>query len=56
MDGTFQVFEQSNRELNFCSFLPRNFITGDNVPVLLKKCGHLRKKCGNCGENDKTVI
>ena len=25
------------------SVLPRNFITGDNVPGLLKQWGHLRK-------------
>ena len=30
-----------------CSVLPRNFITGDNVPGLLKKWGHLRKKWGH---------
>ena len=45
------------------SVLPRNFITGDNVPGLLKKWGHLRKKWGHlrkkwghCGENDGPVI
>ena len=38
------------------SVLPRNFITGNNVPVLLKKWGHLRKKWGHCEENDGTVI
>ena len=38
------------------SVLPRNFITGDNVPGLLKKWGHLRKKLGYCGENDGPVI
>ena len=38
------------------SVLPRNFITGDNVPGVLKKWGHLRKKWGHCGENDVTVI
>ena len=27
--------------------LPRNFVTGDNVPGLLKKWGHLRKKWGH---------
>ena len=31
-------------------------MTGDNVPGLLKKCGHLRKKWGHCGENDGPVI
>ena len=39
-----------------CSVLPRNFITGDNVPGLLKKWGHLRKKWGHCRKNDGTVI
>ena len=29
------------------SVLPRNFITGDNVPGFLKKCGHLKKKNGD---------
>ena len=38
------------------SVLPRNFITGDNVPGLLKKWGHLRKKWGHCGENNAPVI
>ena len=38
------------------SVLARNFITGDNVPGLLKKWGHLRKKLGHCGKNDGTVI
>ena len=38
------------------SVLPRNFITGDNVPGLLKKWGHLRKKWGHCEENDGPVI
>ena len=38
------------------SVLPRNFITGDNVPGLLKKWGHLRKRWGHCGENDGPVI
>ena len=38
------------------SVLPRNFITGYNVPGLLKKWGHLRKKRGHCGKNDGTVI
>ena len=42
--------------LNTISVLPRNFITGDNVPGLLKKWGHLRKKRGHCGENDGPVI
>ena len=41
-------------EQHFCSVLPRNFITGDNVPGLLKKWGHLRKKWGHFGENDGT--
>ena len=36
------------------SVLPRNFITGDNVPGALKQWGHLRKKWGHCGENDET--
>ena len=31
-------------------------MTGDNVPGLLKKWGHLRKKWGHCGENDGPVI
>ena len=39
-----------------CSVLPRKFITGDNVPGLLKKWGHLRKKWGHCEENDGPVI
>ena len=34
----------------------RDFITGDNVPGLLKQWGHLRKKWGHCGENDGPVI
>ena len=42
--------------LNRGSVLPKNFITGDNVPRLLKKWGHLRKKWGHCGKNDGTVI
>ena len=38
------------------SVLPRNFKTGDNVPVLLKMWGHFRKKWGHCEKNDGTVI
>ena len=38
------------------SVLPRNFITGDNVPGHLKMWGHLRKKRGHCVKNDGTVI
>ena len=38
------------------SVLPRNGITGDNVPGHLKKWGHLNKKWGHCGKNDGTVI
>ena len=38
------------------SVLPRNFITGDNVPGHLKMWGHLRKKQGHCVKNDGTVI
>ena len=37
------------------SVLPRNFITGDNVPGHLKMWGHLRKKRGHCVKNG-TVI
>ena len=42
--------------VTYSSVLPRNFITGDNVPGLLKKWGHLTKKWGHCGENDGPVI
>ena len=42
--------------ITISSVLQRNFITGDNVPGLLKKWGHLRKKWGHCGENDEPVI
>ena len=38
------------------SVLQRNFITGDNVPELLKKLGHCGKKWGHCGKNDVTAI
>ena len=47
---------QYNKMAAKASVLPRNFITGDNVPGLLKKWGHLRKKWGHCGENDGPVI
>ena len=37
-------------------FCQEIFITVDNVPGLLKKWRHLRKKWGLCGKNDGTVI
>ena len=46
----------SSKFKNPTSVLPRNFLTGDNVPGLLKKWGHLRKKWGHCGGNDGPVI
>ena len=42
--------------IQLTSVLPRNFITGDNVPRLLKKWGHSRKKLGHCRKNDGIVI
>ena len=53
-DTTFQLVKW-HHHITY-SVLPRNFITGDNVPVLLKKWGHLMKKWGHCGKIDGTVI
>ena len=39
-----------NKTKSTPSVLPRNFITGDNVPGHLKKWGHLRKKAGTLCE------
>ena len=50
------VFHNLKSRSAVSSVLPRNFITGDNVPGLLKKWVHMRKKQGHCGKNDGTVI
>ena len=42
--------------IGFIIVLPRNFITGDNVLVLLKKWAHFRKKWGHCGKKWWKVI